>query len=108
MVVLDTDLPPAALLPKLKRIERVFGRPQGGQRWSARVLDLDIVLWSGGIHVECDLAIPHRSFRERRFVRREDAERIAARDDEALEGCKGVAAGRAPSIDLTPFSPARF
>ena len=68
VVVLDTDLPPAALLVSLKRIERVFGRTQGGQRWSARVLDLDIVLWSGGIHVARDLVIPHRSFRERRFV----------------------------------------
>ena len=68
VVVLETALAPAALLPALKRIERAFGRGPGGQRWSARVLDLDIVLWSGGIHVARDLAIPHRSFRERRFV----------------------------------------
>ena len=68
VAVIDTDLAPAALLAALKRIERKYGRDRGGQRWSARVLDLDIVLWSGGIHVAHDLAIPHRSFRERSFV----------------------------------------
>ncbi|RYD41366.1 MAG: 2-amino-4-hydroxy-6-hydroxymethyldihydropteridine diphosphokinase, partial [Verrucomicrobiaceae bacterium] len=32
------------------------------------VLDLDIVLWSGGIWVSPGLAIPHPAFRERGFV----------------------------------------
>ena len=68
VAVLECALPPPALLAQCKRIERAFGRRRGGQRWSARVLDLDLLLWSGGIHVERDLVIPHRSFRERRFV----------------------------------------
>jgi 2-amino-4-hydroxy-6-hydroxymethyldihydropteridine diphosphokinase len=46
--VIETDLEPEALLALLKRIEREFGRRPGGQRWRARVLDLDLVLWSGG------------------------------------------------------------
>src|SRR6185437_2579654 len=41
--VIETALEPEALLALLKRVEREFGRRPGGQRWRARVLDLDIV-----------------------------------------------------------------
>ena len=40
-------LDPPAMLAALKAIERDFGR-RAGRRWGARVLDLDIVAWSGG------------------------------------------------------------
>jgi 2-amino-4-hydroxy-6-hydroxymethyldihydropteridine diphosphokinase len=66
--VIETSLDPPALLALLKRIERDFGRRRGGQRWAARVLDLDIVLWSGGPYAEPGLTIPHPLFREREFV----------------------------------------
>lgn len=62
-----TELAPAALLRRLKAIERRFGR-RGGRRWSSRVLDLDVVLWSGGAWSEPGLTVPHVAFRERRFV----------------------------------------
>jgi 2-amino-4-hydroxy-6-hydroxymethyldihydropteridine diphosphokinase len=58
---------PPALLDELKAIERAFGRRRG-QRWGDRVLDLDIVLWSGGIFAGPNLSIPHRAFRTRAFV----------------------------------------
>ena len=67
-VVIATRLEPRDLLELLKRIEREFGRRAGGQRWTSRVLDLDIVLWSGGCFVEPGLTIPHPLFRERLFV----------------------------------------
>ena len=66
--VIETDLEPEALLALLKRIEHDFGRRAGGQRWRARVIDLDIVLWSGGPYASPALTIPHKLFRERRFV----------------------------------------
>nr|WP_137676639.1 2-amino-4-hydroxy-6-hydroxymethyldihydropteridine diphosphokinase [Parerythrobacter lutipelagi] len=66
--LLETELSPRDLLGALKSIERAFGRTGGGGRWRARVLDLDIVLWSGGIWVGPELAIPHPRFRERTFV----------------------------------------
>ncbi len=47
--VIETALDPEALLALLKRLEREFGRRPGGRRWRARVLDLDLVLWSGGV-----------------------------------------------------------
>lgn len=55
------------MLARLKGIERAFGRRRG-QRWSARVIDLDIVLWSGGPWSSPGLTIPHMAFRERDFV----------------------------------------
>ena len=56
------------LLAVLKEIERRFGRRAGGRRWSARVLDLDLVLWSGGAWSSPSLTVPHAAFRERDFV----------------------------------------
>ena len=66
--VIETELEPDALLALLKRIEREFGRRPGGQRWRARVLDLDIILWSAGPYASPELTIPHKLFRERAFV----------------------------------------
>jgi 2-amino-4-hydroxy-6-hydroxymethyldihydropteridine diphosphokinase len=68
--IVETPLEPPELLALLKRIERGFGRRPGGQRWRARVLDLDIVLWSGGTYVDRTLTIPHPLFRKRDFVLR--------------------------------------
>lgn len=65
--VIESDEVPAALLARLKAIERAFGR-QRGRRWGARVLDLDIILWSGGRVDTRDLTVPHPAFRARAFV----------------------------------------
>jgi 2-amino-4-hydroxy-6-hydroxymethyldihydropteridine diphosphokinase len=64
----ETTLDPPAMLALVKRIEREFGRRSGGQRWTSRVLDLDLVLWSGGSWFGRGLTIPHPSFRDRAFV----------------------------------------
>jgi len=66
--VVETRLAPPAMLALAKRIERAFGRRPGGRRWTARVLDLDLVLWSGGPFAAPDLTIPHPLFRQRAFV----------------------------------------
>lgn len=68
-VLLRSNLGPVAMLALLKSIEREFGR-RGGKRWGSRVLDLDIVLWSGGEWRSPGLCVPHASFRERDFVLR--------------------------------------
>lgn len=66
-LVLESTLDPPALLAALKHIERRFGR-RPGQRWGDRVLDCDIILWSGGRWASAGLAIPHPAYRKRRFV----------------------------------------
>ena len=66
--VASTGLTPPDLLDTLKDIEAAFGRRPQGQRWRSRVLDLDIVLWSGGCWSDPSLTIPHPAFRTRAFV----------------------------------------
>lgn len=66
--LIDTKLAPDKLLDLLKAIEAAFGRRPGGQRWTARVLDLDIVLWNGGPWSSPGLTVPHTEFRNRAFV----------------------------------------
>jgi 2-amino-4-hydroxy-6-hydroxymethyldihydropteridine diphosphokinase len=72
--IVSTPLDPPALLALLKRIERAFGRRRG-QRWGARVVDLDIALWSGGRWpvgprraAAGRLAVPHVQLAHRDFV----------------------------------------
>jgi 2-amino-4-hydroxy-6-hydroxymethyldihydropteridine diphosphokinase len=67
VALIETHDDPPTLLTRLKAIERDFGRRRG-QRWGARVIDLDIILWSGGAWGDSDLTIPHIGFRDRRFV----------------------------------------
>lgn len=67
VLIASTTLDPTAVLARLKAVERAFGRRRG-RRWGPRVLDLDIILWSGGCWDEEGLVIPHRHFRERSFV----------------------------------------
>ena len=67
IAIVESDLDPPELLAELKRIERDFGR-RPGKRWGPRVLDLDIILWSGGSWASGGLVVPHPEFRSRRFV----------------------------------------
>ncbi len=68
--VVRSKLDPPEMLERLQHIERKFGRHRSGQRWGARVLDLDIVLWSGGAFAAPGLIVPHAQFRLRSFVLR--------------------------------------
>ncbi|MEZ5736637.1 MAG: 2-amino-4-hydroxy-6-hydroxymethyldihydropteridine diphosphokinase [Novosphingobium sp.] len=68
--VVKTRLMPDELLERFRQVERAFGRKRGGQRWRARVLDLDIVLWGGGVWCSPGLIVPHADFRTREFVLR--------------------------------------
>ena len=67
VAIVESDLEPPALLASLKRIERAFGR-RPGRRWGPRVLDLDIVLWSGGTWRSRRLTVPHPQLASRSFV----------------------------------------
>jgi 2-amino-4-hydroxy-6-hydroxymethyldihydropteridine diphosphokinase len=67
LVLVKSHEPPPAMLARLKEIERAFGRRRG-RRWGSRVIDLDIVLWSGGPWSSAGLTVPHVAFRTRAFV----------------------------------------
>lgn len=62
-----TELGPEAMLVLIKRIEPELGR-QPGVRFGPRVIDCDLLLWSGGTFDSPTLTIPHPRLRERRFA----------------------------------------
>lgn len=65
--LVETSLEPDSLLAELKAIERAFGR-RLGRRWGPRVLDLDILLWSGGRFASRKLTVPHPRLPRRTFA----------------------------------------
>ena len=67
VALVESELDPPALLRQLKTIEREFGRRRG-RRWGCRVLDLDIVSWSGGKWRSRLLEVPHPALEKRSFV----------------------------------------
>ena len=67
VALVESPLNPDVLLTALKEIERDFGR-RPGRRWGARVLDLDILVWSGGRVSSHLLPIPHPRLADRAFA----------------------------------------
>lgn len=67
-ILVEATGDPEAMLELVAEVERAFARRRSGQCWRARTLDIDIILWSGGVWHSPDLTIPHSRFRERRFV----------------------------------------
>ncbi|EAT08266.1 2-amino-4-hydroxy-6-hydroxymethyldihydropteridine diphosphokinase [Sphingobium sp. 10 DY56-G10] len=66
-MLVETPLPPPALLRMLQAIETQLGRRRH-RRWGARSMDIDIILWSGGTWRERRLTVPHAAFCTRPFV----------------------------------------
>jgi 2-amino-4-hydroxy-6-hydroxymethyldihydropteridine diphosphokinase len=64
---IDTALPPAELLAALHRIEATQGR-QRIERWGARTLDLDLLLYGDFSSKKAELQVPHPRLAERDFV----------------------------------------
>ncbi|HEX3677887.1 MAG TPA: 2-amino-4-hydroxy-6-hydroxymethyldihydropteridine diphosphokinase [Sphingomicrobium sp.] len=67
VALVESDLEPPEMLSHLKSLEREFGRRRA-RHWAARVLDLDIILWSGGAFRCGSLTIPHYGLDNRSFV----------------------------------------
>src|SRR3546814_9059989 len=67
VALVASKLSPPEMLGRLQEIEARFGR-RTGQRWSARTLDLDILLWSGGAWSDGALTITHPAMTQRAFV----------------------------------------
>jgi 2-amino-4-hydroxy-6-hydroxymethyldihydropteridine diphosphokinase len=64
----QTELAPIDLLDYLKIIEHEHGRPQDYDRWTPRLIDLDILLY-GNLTLKTNrLTLPHPEMPHRRFV----------------------------------------
>ena len=101
VVLLDSPELPPAMLARLKGIEHAFGRKRG-QRWSARVIDLDIVLWSGGVWRQRGLMVPHVAFATRDFVLDPLAEVVPHWRDPVTGRTVRQLARRLRMVDRTP------
>jgi 2-amino-4-hydroxy-6-hydroxymethyldihydropteridine diphosphokinase len=67
VALVESAQDPPEMLARIKSLEREFGRRRG-RRWGPRVLDLDLVLWSGGEFRSRALTIPHAELARRDFV----------------------------------------
>jgi len=65
--LLEVGLSPEAVLEQLHAIEHRYGRVRL-ERWGARTLDLDLILYGALQHESASLLVPHPRFRERAFV----------------------------------------
>jgi 2-amino-4-hydroxy-6-hydroxymethyldihydropteridine diphosphokinase len=65
---LETGLTASALLAVLQLAESAAGRRRGGQKWAARTLDLDLLLFGDEVVLTRTLRVPHPELVARRFV----------------------------------------
>jgi 2-amino-4-hydroxy-6-hydroxymethyldihydropteridine diphosphokinase len=65
---ITTELDPLVLLDELQAIENSAGRVRKDNRWGARILDLDILLFNNEIHNNERLTVPHYGLELREFV----------------------------------------
>ena len=68
VIGIRTKLEPVKLLDTLKKMEGEFGRRLNTEKWSARELDLDILIYGEAIINSSALVIPHKHLVERKFV----------------------------------------
>jgi 2-amino-4-hydroxy-6-hydroxymethyldihydropteridine diphosphokinase len=64
----ETALAPSGLLKRILKIESDMGRVRGEERYSSRLIDIDILLYDDLIIDEETLKIPHPLIQERKFV----------------------------------------
>ena len=68
-LVVGTELSPQSLLEKCLDIERRLGRTKdGGERYSARTVDIDLLLCEDQVISSPDLLLPHPRMHERTFA----------------------------------------
>lgn len=64
----STSLAAHALLRCLQEIENKHGRVRSGERWGARTLDLDLLIYGDQQIDTTDLKVPHPGVADRAFV----------------------------------------
>lgn len=67
VIEVETELEPYAVLRLIQDIENKAGRKRM-EKWGARTLDIDILLWEDKVVANDDLQIPHPGIADRRFT----------------------------------------
>ena len=68
VMAVNTQLSANELLSLLQAIENEQGRVRNGERWGARTLDLDLLIYSNEIIQTLELTVPHPGIPDRAFV----------------------------------------
>jgi 2-amino-4-hydroxy-6-hydroxymethyldihydropteridine diphosphokinase len=68
VIRIATSLKPVDLLKHLLKIEMQMGRLRGTEKYSSRIIDIDILLYENEIINKPYLKIPHPKIPERKFV----------------------------------------
>jgi 2-amino-4-hydroxy-6-hydroxymethyldihydropteridine diphosphokinase len=68
VIRVETDLSPSELLKSITTIETMLGRERDQDRYTSRVIDIDILFYDDLVSDEKGLKIPHRLLHERKFV----------------------------------------
>jgi 2-amino-4-hydroxy-6-hydroxymethyldihydropteridine diphosphokinase len=69
VTAIETDLPPAALKWEVLRpIEAALGRQRGADKYAARTIDLDLLLYGDSVFSDGELTIPDPDIRARPFI----------------------------------------
>jgi 2-amino-4-hydroxy-6-hydroxymethyldihydropteridine diphosphokinase len=63
----ETELTPVAVLSEILEVEKVMGRMRK-EKWSERLIDIDILLYDDATINSSDLTIPHPQLPNRRFA----------------------------------------
>lgn len=68
VIEIQTPLSALGLLDQLQEIEHDTGRVRKADRWGARILDLDIILFNNDVIENERLTVPHYGMKLREFV----------------------------------------
>jgi 2-amino-4-hydroxy-6-hydroxymethyldihydropteridine diphosphokinase len=68
VVSVETNHTPAEIMKKILLIESMMGRERTQNRYSSRIIDIDILLYDDLVSDEKGLKVPHRLMHERKFV----------------------------------------
>lgn len=67
-VLIETSLEPQTLLAKIKQIEQEIGRKKNYEKWSPRIIDIDILCYNEKVLDKENIKIPHAHLCERPFA----------------------------------------
>lgn len=68
IILIDTRQAPCDVLKKTKSIEQELGRVRKAERYSSRLIDIDLLFYDDLVFHEPQLELPHPRIIDRRFV----------------------------------------
>ena len=98
VLVAETTLEPRTLLERAQAVEDAYGRDRSGGRWSARTLDVDLILVGAATVDQPGLTLPHPLAGDRGFVLVPWAE---VDPKGTLPGRQGTVADLAATVDTS-------